>query len=101
MPEKYPPHRIVTNDLYLAAYLLCTGSRLCGVVRNDRRRVSFIVAGEHVHRLRAQYRGGMVRLNMRSFRDSLITIRRRMDTEQRSAAHESTGKPDAQSPARV
>ena len=87
MSKKYHCDRLITNDLYLAAYLLCTGCELCTLVRNERRRISFVLSGEHVHRLRDEYESGIVRLNMRSFRDSLITVRRTMDTEQRSVAY--------------
>ena len=85
MSSKYLSHRLITNDLYLAAYLLCAGCDLCRLVRNDRRRISFVFSGPDVQRLRDEYEGGVVRLNVRSFRDNLITVRRRMDHKQRSA----------------
>lgn len=40
--------------------------------------------GETVHDLRDEYESGTVRLNVRSFRENLVTVRRRMDAEQRS-----------------
>ena len=86
MSQKYPLPRIITNDLYLAAFLLCQGCEWCGLVHNERRRVSFVFAGERVRELRHEYESGTVRLNVRSFRDNLVTVRRKMDTEQRSAA---------------
>lgn len=100
MSEKYPLSMppgntlpwLITNDLYLAAFLLCAGERLCRLEHNGRRRISFVFAGERVKLLREEYESGTVRLNMRSFRDSLSFIRRRMDGEndQRSAAREYT-----------
>jgi len=76
--------RVITNDLYLAAFLHSTGCQLYRLRRNDRRRVSFEYKGSKVRELRNAYRAGPVRLDMRSFRDSLLTIRRLMDNEQRS-----------------
>jgi hypothetical protein len=87
MSQKYHNPRLITNDLYLAAFLLSQGCEWCGLVRNDRRRLSFVFAGENVHSLRAEYESGIVRLNVRSFRDNLVTVRRRMDAEQRSVAY--------------
>jgi hypothetical protein len=79
--------RLITNDLYLAAFLLCQGCEWCGLVRNERRRLSFVFSGERVHELRSEYESGTVRLNVRSFKDHLLAVRRRMDEEQRSAAY--------------
>jgi hypothetical protein len=87
MSQKHLLPRIITNDLYFAAFLLCQGAELCSLVHNDRRRVSFVFAGENVHHLREEYESGIVRLNVRSFRDNLVTVRRKMDTEQRSVAY--------------
>jgi len=87
MPEKYQITRLITNDLYLAAYLLGQGCEWCGLVRNDRRRVSFVFSGSNVGRFREEYESGIVRLNVRSYRDNLLTVRRRMDAEQRSVAY--------------
>jgi hypothetical protein len=79
--------RLITNDLYLAAFLVCQGCEWCGLVRNDRRRLSFVFSGENVHHLREQYESGIVRLNVRAYRDTLLTVRRKMDAEQRSVAY--------------
>ena len=87
MSKKYHLERLITNDLYLAAFLLCAGCRLAKLEHNGRRRISFVLSGEHVHRLRDEYQSGIVRLNMRCFRDSLLTVRRTMDTKQRSVTH--------------
>ena len=70
---------IVTNDLYLAAFLHCVGCPLDHLERNDRRRLSFVFVGERVRELREAYRTGPVKLDMRSFRESLLYIRRLMD----------------------
>jgi hypothetical protein len=85
-----PPATIITNDLYLAAFLHCVGCALDRVERNERRRVSFVFVGERVRELREAYRTGPVRLDMRSFRESLFHIRRLIDggTEQRSVSHD-------------
>lgn len=87
MSEKYLLPRLITNDLYLAAFLLCQGCEWCGLVHNDRRRMSFVFSGEHVHHLRHEYESGIVRLNVRAYRDTLQTVRRKMDAEQRSVAY--------------
>ena len=94
MVKKYLPQQpptIITNDLYLAAFLHCVGCTLDHVERNERRRVSFVFTGERVAELWEAYRTGPVKLDMRSFRESLSYIRRLMDggTEQRSVSHES------------
>jgi hypothetical protein len=85
MPQKYPLPRIITNDLYLAAFLLCQGSTLSGVLCNERRRLSFVFSGSRVHELRTEYESGIVRLNVRSYKDHLLAVRRTMDAEQRRA----------------
>ena len=102
MSKKYLPEAsvsIVTNDLYLAAFLHCVGCNLDHVEKNQRRRMSFVFIGERVQELREAYRTGPVRLDLRSFRESLSHIRRLTCTElsgsvdggeQRSAAHAST-----------
>ena len=71
--------QVVTNDLYLAAFLHCVGCPLDHLERNDRRRLSFVFVGERVRELREAYRTGPVKLDMRSFRESLLYIRRLMD----------------------
>jgi len=79
---------VITNDLYLAAFLHCVGCTLERVQRNERRRVSFVFVGERVAQLREAYRSGPVHLDMRLFRESLSHIRRLMDDgEQRSMPH--------------
>ncbi len=82
---------IVTNDLYLAAFLHCVGCTLDHLEHNERRRLSFVFIGERVRELREAYRTGPVKLDMRTFRESLSYIRRLMDgtPEQRSMSHES------------
>ena len=90
MSKKYLPadeSTIITNDLYLAAFLHCAGCALTSLEHNGRRRVSFVFEGERVRELREAYQSGPVRLDMRSFRESLYHIRRLMDgtQEQRSA----------------
>ena len=90
MSQKYvsaSDSTLITNDLYLAAFLQCVGCRLDRLSHNGRRRVSFVFVGELVRELREAYRSGPVRLDMRAFRDSLTRIRRLMDgvNDQRSA----------------
>lgn len=92
MSKKYltaASESIVTNDLYLAAFLHCVGCSLDHLEHNGRRRVSFVFIGERCRELREAYRTGPVRLDMRSFRESLSLIRRLMDgePEQRSVSH--------------
>ena len=89
MPTKYQLPRIITNDLYLAAFLLCKHCRSFELLYNNRRRVSFVFYGDNVRELRQEYESGVVRLNVRSFRDNLKSIRRKMDAEQRSVSHAS------------
>jgi hypothetical protein len=76
--------RILTNDIYLAAYLVCQGHSPAGVLQNERRRISFLFVGSKVDELRQVYRNGVVLLNMRSFRDSLFRVRKLMNRKQRS-----------------
>lgn len=85
-----PPPTIVTNDLYLAAFLHSTGCDLSKVEKNERRRLSFVFCGDRVHKLREAYREGPVKLDMRSFRDSLLHIRHLMDARlgKRSVSHD-------------
>ena len=95
MDKKYlsaPAPTIITNDLYLAAFLHCVGCTLDHVQHNERRRMSFVFVGERVRELREAYRTGPVKLDMRSFRESLFHIRRLMDggNEQRSISHVSS-----------
>jgi hypothetical protein len=93
MSKKYLPASsptIITNDLYLAAFLHCVGCTLDHVPPNERRRMSFVFMGERVRELREAYQTGPVKLDMRSFRESLLYIRRLMDgePEQRSLSHD-------------
>lgn len=90
---------IITNDLYLAAFLHSVGCSLDHLEHNGRRRVSFVFIGDRCRELRQAYLTGPVKLDMRSFRESLSLIRHMMDgensafaqamadKEQRSAAH--------------
>ncbi len=87
MSIKYQNSSIITNDLYLAAYLLSEGCELSHLERNARRRVSFVFSGNRVRELRNNYQSGIVRLNVRSFRENLKTVRKKMDIEQRSASY--------------
>ena len=103
MSKKYltaASESIVTNDLYLAAFLHCVGCTLDHVEKNERRRMSFVFVGDRCRELREAYRTGPVHLDMRSFRESLSHIRRLMDlpaeasaqaggglSEQRSVSH--------------
>jgi hypothetical protein len=84
---------IIINDLYLAAFLHCVGCTLDHIQRNERRRISFVFVGKRVQELREAYRTGPVKLDMRSFRESLFHIRRLMDgePEQRSLSHVNNG----------
>ncbi|MDG5817155.1 hypothetical protein QA601_18815 [Chitinispirillales bacterium ANBcel5] len=79
---------IITNDLYLAAFLHSVGCSLDHLEHNGRRRVSFVFIGDRCRELRQAYLTGPVKLDMRSFRESLSLIRHMMDgeNEQRSAA---------------
>ena len=67
--------RLVTNDLYFAAYLLCEGYGLDRVYHNGQRRVAFEFAGEGILEKKKAYKNGRVFLNVGSFRDKLKSIR--------------------------
>jgi hypothetical protein len=86
MPCAHPMKetQVLTSDVYLAAYLMTQQCRLAKVMKNDRRRVAFLVEGERVEQLRQAYRHGPVYLNVKFFRVQLLTIRRLMDGKQRS-----------------
>ena len=91
MYEKYltaASQSMITNDLYLAAFLHSVGCSLDHLEHNGRRRVSFVFIGDRCRELRQAYLTGPVKLDMRSFRESLSLIRHMMDgeNEQRSAA---------------
>lgn len=86
---------IITNDLFLAAFLATVGCRLDRIEKNERRRVSFVFIGERVRELREAYRTGPVQLDIRAFRENLNALRDRIGSaisghhpEERSAAHE-------------
>lgn len=89
---------VLTSDVYLAAYLLTQQCRIADVLKNDRRRVSFVVAGEGVADLRRAYRRGPVRVNISHFRDILINLRRRMDTNRVSGKQRSAVCPNSPVP---
>lgn len=67
--------RVVTNDLYLAAYLYCEGCRLDRVYTNERRRVSFVLVGKAAKEKKQAFIEGKVFLNVGSFRRSLNFMR--------------------------
>ena len=67
--------RVITNDLFLAAFLCTVHCDLARVEKNERRRVSFVFVGDRVKELREAYRAGPVRVDMRSFRDNLNVLR--------------------------
>lgn len=77
--------RIVTNDIYLAAFLLSKACHLVDVLRNGGRRLSFVFEGEDVEALRQMYKAGCVC----SFRDGLSRVREILHEQQRSVAHAS------------
>lgn len=86
---------IITNDLFLAAFLYTVGCTLDRIEKNERRRVSFVFVGERCGELREAYRTGPVHVDMPSFRDNLNWLRNRLgetvgnhNPEERSAAHE-------------
>jgi hypothetical protein len=67
--------QVITNDLFMAAFLCSVGCALDRVETNDRRRVSFVFTGERVSELREAYRTGPVHLDMRLFREHLNRLR--------------------------
>jgi len=97
MSKKYLPEEsgtIITNDLFLAAFLSTVGCKLDHIEKNERRRVSFVFTGERVRELREAYRTGPVQLDIRSFRDNLNRLRDLLsqaaagqDPEERSAPY--------------
>jgi hypothetical protein len=99
MSKKYltaASESIVTNDLYLAAFLHCVGCTLDHVEKNERRRMSFVFVGDRCRELREAYRTGPVHLDMRSFRESLSHIRRLMDLPAEASA-QAGGEPEQRS----
>jgi hypothetical protein len=97
MSKKYLPAdgtTIITNDLFLAAFLSTVGCTLDRIEKNERRRVSFVFVGERVRDLREAYRTGPVQLDIRIFRENLNLLRDRLGSmvaerqpEERSTSH--------------
>jgi hypothetical protein len=101
MPSKYHTETasgLITNDLYLAAFLRSVGCELDHVERNERRRISFVFRGERAHAQREAYRRGPVRLDMRRFRESLYHMRHLMAGAQKRSDACPTRSPRALSP---
>lgn len=67
--------RLVTNDIYLAAYLLCEDCQLDRVYHNGRKRAAFEFAGYGLLEKKKAYKKGRVFLNVGSFRAQLNHIR--------------------------
>jgi len=83
-PVSSSSSRLAANDIYLAALLLSKDIALVKVIRNARRRVSFIFVGEGLEELREAYR----RCRVRSFGESLTLVRHLMNEQNdRSVAH--------------
>ena len=85
---------IITNDLFLAAFLSTVGCTLDRIEKNERRRVSFVFVGERCCELREAYRTGPVHVDMREFRENLNRLRDRLGEtvsnhhpEERSISH--------------
>lgn len=76
--------RVVTNDLYLAAYLFCEGCMLERVYRNERSRVSFVLVGKAAKEMKRSFIMGKVFLNVGSFRRSLNFMRDLAHPDERS-----------------
>ena len=97
MHKKYLPASsptIITNDLFLAAFLSTVGCTLDRIEKNERRRMSFVFIGERVQELREAYRTGPVHVDMRTFRENLNQLRDRLGgmvaehhPEERSISH--------------
>ena len=86
-------NRIVTNDLFLASFLHCLGCTLSSVVRNERKRVSFVFTGERVRELREAYRTGRVSLDIIAFRESMHLMRSHMDVTLSNISGSASDKP--------
>jgi hypothetical protein len=89
---------IITNDLFLAAFLSTVGCTLNRIEKNERRRVSFVFVGERCRELREAYRTGPVELDIPAFRGNLNRLRDLLDNkimefnpEERSASHAPPG----------
>lgn len=78
--------RIITSDIYLAAYLLSQRLTLAKVVENDRCRVSFVVEGKKAKELKTAYIEGPVLMDVRSFKGCLNYIRDLL-TQRKGATH--------------
>jgi len=81
MSPKYLPAAspaLITNDLFLAAFLVSVGCTLDRIEKNERRRVSFVFVGERVRELRAAYRAGPVHVDLCAFRENLNQLRDRL-----------------------
>ena len=85
---------IITNDLFLAAFLYTVDCTLYRIEKNQRQRVSFVFVGKRVHELREAYRSGPVQIDIRTFRDNLNQLRDLLcrtitghNPEERSASH--------------
>lgn len=82
MSKKYlpaeTPANIITNDLFLAAFLVSVGCTLDRIEKNERRRVSFVFVGERCRELREAYRTGPVHVDMCAFRENLNQLRDRL-----------------------
>jgi hypothetical protein len=98
MSKKYLPAAasttIITNDLFLAAFLVSVGCTLDRIEKNERRRVSFVFVGERVRELREAYRTGPVQVDLCAFRENLNQLRDRLGRmvaqhypEERSASY--------------
>ena len=69
---------IVTNDLFLAAFLCSVGCTLDRIEKNERRRVSFVFVGDRCRELREAYRAGPVHVDLCAFRENLNLLRDRL-----------------------
>lgn len=76
--------KIITNDLYCAAFLITKGCTVEKIAKNSRRRISMVVTGNNVQSLRDEYRKEIVKLNVKKYRDSIRYVRNLMDECQRS-----------------
>jgi len=108
MSKKYLPEEssaIITNDLFLAAFLATVGCTLDRIEKNERRRVSFVFTGDRVRELREAYRTGPVQLDVPLFRENLNRLRDLLGSvvaghfpEERGSTHEHAQRPDSRFP---
>jgi len=83
---------LATNDIYLAALLLSKNYSLVKVIKNARRRIYFVFAGEGIEELRETYRKNRVR----TFGESLTLVRHMMnEQQQRSISCPQNNQPQA------